>query len=643
MRNTGVSLFAMAILWGAGIQATQLRAIAQTGPVISTLTPTAETAGSTLSVVLPIENTGSATAGSLAVTSATLSTAILLTPSLPLAVGNLAQGSSYGVTLTFNASSLMAGKNYLLVVRGNYQGPSGLVGFSVNRIISYAASPFGQPPNPLTVTPTLDNPHSVTQVVSAANGGVITVTGADGSVFTLSIPANALLSDEAITMTPLISVAGLPISGGLLAGVQLGPDGLQLQQPATLTIQPATAVPVNQQVGFGFHNTGQEFFFQPLGLASTITISLMHFSGAGVGEGTPGNAGNPTSSVDQLVQEAQQIIGQERGCQLLGIGCGQDFNQELEDLFQEFYEEVVAPLVEAALTDDSQAQTALDTALAWAHDASLLLNQTEPIASEIALLLNTQVPAILENVYSKAYNRCLGDGSQGQRMIEAQKMISAYRDLQLIGDGSVFPNFETQVGACIAGNLTFSFDSTVIGAQIVPGAQTFNSDSTVDAQQIPLMFDTASLAYTGNGTLNYDSRIFSIDWNLPVTDCSSGVGNSGKIGVTAQFDLNVSPLSISSASELRLNVSVMPSVTETDTYCLTSSAGTVSSTATDGNYDTFLSIAHGGSGSDGFPPSPYFVNLNTPQTFNLTGNSSAAGIDFTANESSTLMLSQRNP
>ncbi len=64
-------------------------------------------------------------------------------------------------------------------------------------------NPFGQAPNPLKVAPTLDNKHSVTQVVSAANGGVVSITGADGSVFTLTIPPNALLSDEAITMTPL--------------------------------------------------------------------------------------------------------------------------------------------------------------------------------------------------------------------------------------------------------------------------------------------------------------------------------------------------------------------------------------------------------------------------------------------------------
>jgi hypothetical protein len=89
---------------------------------------------------------------------------------------------------------------------------------------------------------------------------------------------------------------------------------------------------------------------------------------------------------------------------------------------------------------------------------------------------------------------------------------------------------------------------------------------------------------------------------------------------------------------------VIPMVSETDTYCyITPDGNTVSQSLTDGDYGTFLAIAHGGTGSDDFPPSPYFVNLNTQQTFNLSGTSSAGGLNFTANESSTLTLSQTNP
>ena len=249
---------------------------AQSAPVFSTQTPIYGGSGSSFTVYLPIFNGGGTTATNVEITSATFGSATLLTPSLPFAVGNLPASTSVGLPLTFNATSLTSGKNYLLTVRGTYETPAGTLGFTVNRILSYGQlSFFSAPANPLTVNPTLDPTHAVTQIISASNGGAITTTGADGSTFTLTIPANALLSDESITVTPLLAVSGLPISGGFVAGVLFAPEGLRFTQPATLTIQPSTAVPISQQVAFGYHANGQQFHFQPFALAPAITIPIL--------------------------------------------------------------------------------------------------------------------------------------------------------------------------------------------------------------------------------------------------------------------------------------------------------------------------------------------------------------------------------
>ena len=113
---------------------------AQSGPAISTGTPTYGQTGTTLYVTLPITNVGGSTASSLQLTKLTLSTESLLTPSLPVTVGDLAAGASFDLYATFDASSLLPGKNYLLTVRGSYQGASGLTGFSVNRFINTAGN-----------------------------------------------------------------------------------------------------------------------------------------------------------------------------------------------------------------------------------------------------------------------------------------------------------------------------------------------------------------------------------------------------------------------------------------------------------------------------------------------------------------------
>lgn len=618
---------------------------AQTGPAISTLTPLAGASNGKLSISLPIENTGSGAAGGIQVTSATLGIAALLAPSLPFAVGDLAPGASYTLMLSFDVSRLTSGNKYLLTLRGTYTNGSATLGFSINRFITYVPGPFGPPPNPLTVAPTLDNTHSATQFITAATGGSITTTGADGSTFTLSIPANALLSDESITITPLSAIGNLPISGGLLAGVQLAPEGLEFLAPATLTIQPAVSVPVGEQVGFGYHGNGQEFHFQPLGLSSTITISLMHFSGAGVGQGSAGNGGTPTSPFDQLLQQLWQIEEQQRQC-AEGGACDPNYPQDLEDLLQQFYQQVVAPLVQAALTDDSQANNAIFTATSWTQLVALLtFDQVEPFASEISLFFSQQIGAIFTNVYNKAFDRCLGETSQGQRMVEANKMISSEHYMQLRNSG--FPNFNLQIAACLAGQLKLNFDSTIDGTATVSQGLTESVlvNSGVSAQQIPLTFDTASLAYFGSGPLTYASHSFTVQWDPSIgTDCGShGVGNSGTLSTAAAFNLNINPLAISNPNQLRLNIVITPNVSESDTMCLLplptqsdpSPAPIVFGPVTYNWYDTLLQFIHSEN-------TAYTVNLNTAQTFDLSATAPGAATD-SAHEISTLTLQQANP
>ena len=50
-----------------------------------------------------------------------------------------------------------------------------------------------------------------------ADGGTLTTTGLDGTVFTLEVPAGALTGAQLISMTPVESIDNLPIAGGLVA------------------------------------------------------------------------------------------------------------------------------------------------------------------------------------------------------------------------------------------------------------------------------------------------------------------------------------------------------------------------------------------------------------------------------------------
>lgn len=91
------------------------------------------------------------------------------------------------------------------------------------------------PARPVNLELSLDRDEARARTIGPA-GGTISATGADAARYTLRLPKGALLGETRITMTPVRSLGGLPLDGGMVAAVHLEPDGLALMAPATLTI-----------------------------------------------------------------------------------------------------------------------------------------------------------------------------------------------------------------------------------------------------------------------------------------------------------------------------------------------------------------------------------------------------------------------
>jgi hypothetical protein len=153
------------------------------------------------------------------------------------------------------------------------------------------------------VTPTFDFSRAVSATIGSAGGTLTTVT-ADGSAITLTLPRNALAGDEQVTMVPLLKLSG----GGvrLLAGVQLGPDGLRLLQPGKLDIKPALSARRSQQVAFGYQGKGSQFGLVPLALGRGIEIPLVRLGGAGLAQANggqlSGRESHPPSDIEGAFQ-----------------------------------------------------------------------------------------------------------------------------------------------------------------------------------------------------------------------------------------------------------------------------------------------------------------------------------------------------
>ncbi|NIM96418.1 MAG: hypothetical protein GTO18_22185 [Anaerolineales bacterium] len=175
------------------------------------------------------------------------------------------------------------------------------------------------PSNPLHVQISLEEANATEEAIPI-DGGTIETTAADGTHYTLTLPHNALLSEEIVTITPVEEVDGLPLSGGLVASLHIQPEGLRLFEPATLTVEPAHMERSNQfqLIGFAYHGEGQEFHLYPIEVEEdAFTIRLMHFSGYGAGLGTPidveaqRSEHPPSSPEDQAYQDVDPGAGEE--------------------------------------------------------------------------------------------------------------------------------------------------------------------------------------------------------------------------------------------------------------------------------------------------------------------------------------------
>ncbi|HXD58612.1 MAG TPA: CARDB domain-containing protein [Thermoleophilaceae bacterium] len=271
-----------------------------------------------------------------------------------------------------------------------------------------------------TVTPALDSAHAVSSLVTSAGGGTLTATGANGTHYTLAIPAGALASDQTITMTPVSSVAGSPL-GNLVGAVQLTPGGLQLLKSATLTIVPPTTVNVKNVAGFNAYEGGQDFGLYPLDRGRGIVMSLHHFSTDGVADATAAQVRvslllMPSRPQAQWQQISANTLRSRNVAAFALVAVA-------------YYRDVVQPLVDKALTDDSYAESAVGELDGWSRaiqDLGFEGNQyVKPLVEGVPKLYTD----ILLNAANQRYKRCL----QKNDLSEIVRLLAAEREAAVLG------------------------------------------------------------------------------------------------------------------------------------------------------------------------------------------------------------------
>ncbi|MDH3685816.1 MAG: Ig-like domain-containing protein [Myxococcales bacterium] len=220
------------------------------------------------------------------------------------------------------------------------------------------------------------------------DGGSVSATGADGTLYTLVLPEGALAIETEIAITPVAAIADLPV-GTLAGAAQFEPEGLLLFGVATLTIEPpgGVEVPDGQVVaGFDYTRAGDDF---GLGLVSedgaSITVPVLHFSGAGSFFADPNDfdlSAQGTPGAEPFITELFLAASESDGDVRVALTVGS---------LENWYSGVVRSRLQAAVVSDP----------ALVRGAAEFARWREAVVGGAARLVDIDAPALLARFESE--------------------------------------------------------------------------------------------------------------------------------------------------------------------------------------------------------------------------------------------------
>ena len=399
--------------------------------------------------------------------------------------------------------------------------------------------------DPLRLSHLADAARTVTQSIPLT-GGTLTVTGADGTVYTLDVPADALREPTAISMTPALSLTTPGIDKDAAYGVELGPAGASFQNFVTLTITPpaGATVPIGRQLPIGWDGAQNVVSLAAIDpTSSVVKLKLLHFSGYALLLATKGTnatleparhrlGGDVESRLQSLAAER---LTQERQRQLLGSSEG---NLILDDLFRQYDEQVVQPRIAAAGTSCAAGRLALQTVLGVERQKQLLGVPTGSFADTVGAIMGPASAACTR----EEYELCR-DNHIITRILPYYLGLSRQAALLGLGAGPPAPplpwlqDAEAAMGKCL--NFELQFNSRLTYSEGVGVTAHTTIESVQSRVKLPFNIGVAlfSGAYVATSQLGPNPLVsVSYDVNYPNT-CANvagvqriGAGMLGSLG-----------------------------------------------------------------------------------------------------------------
>ncbi len=383
---------------------------------------------------------------------------------------------------------------------------------SVTPGLRIPVSPAG---TPSTVTPTLNSTRTASADI-ATSGGTLTVTDDLSNKFTLTLPPGALLDRQTIKMTAIKSATGVS-KPGLVAGVQLEPDGLGLMQPATLKIELAAPLPAGAYpIGWRGASPGV-YLNPPLKDTKSLTLVLTHFSGAGAGGfDLTSELISIANQLDLVNSAAAYWANQGRQDALSGNDADAAIDGEkLLETLDISLDTVLVPMMELAMASDDLdvLRCAVTQAIAATRQLVLL---GAPDDDPHLVAAQEFMSYAFQRMAAKIKARC--DRHDFTAFYDA---MGALRQGELLGSpvdidpGSCPPvlelDYTSEMKGTIPVGLTGSFDAKISGKITLTGS--FTKDMLTQVQD-PAKDLFTSFKLSGSAPETYDSIDFVVN-NVP--------------------------------------------------------------------------------------------------------------------------------
>jgi hypothetical protein len=308
---------------------------------------------------------------------------------------------------------------------------------------------FNAPGKSLDVKVQLDQKQTASGKVSSS-GGSVSLTAADGSKFTLDVPANALEKEVEITMTVVKTLEGAPLDNNTPTAVQLEPSGLLFKEFVTLTVVPAKEIPIKNQIIFGYEGDGKDYHLALIDHKSKdIKIKLLEFSGAGVGSGADAAwAANLQIQAEtagtRLTQKIGELVQTERMAQLLGNENGTEgFMDQFVSLMEQYEDQVLPKKMVSAELDCRFVRPAIQSIIGAERQRQLLGSSLPHFDEQIQKLIK-----LGEECKKPAAFQIVGGLNDWQT---SSKVCDILQPFTLTGGG-----FSMQLSGGLSGTYTYS-------------------------------------------------------------------------------------------------------------------------------------------------------------------------------------------